>query len=379
MKEGLLLQGQEPEDDVGPPPVYGGHLIHGNKVRQTGSSGIMACGFYPGKRIGIGNAATEVFRLSDVVISYNDVAETNVANDYNSAFSNADGLPGGNNEAITIAASVQGYVVEHNHVHDTLQYGIDSKSGTRGGTIRYNRIWNCTNHGLYIDASRRFVDDLDIHDNVIWGCRNGLVLAREADFDADDPTLDLADFDMRLEDIRVWNNVIFDMERDGLVCFAHPGDHPSGRIAGIVIRFNTVFNCGQEQAYRDEIRLVDWADPAWRAAGVVRDFEMTGNLVWRDDGNFDVTDDFSGHAAFSINENFNFDGPRDPLFVAPTAASIVGRGDYLPELSLPDLRLQPGSAAAETVRRGVAGRYNLDAGGLARDTPTAAGAFAVTV
>ncbi len=373
-KEGILLRGQEPALDQGPPPIYGGHLVAGNLIRRTGSSGIMVCGFYPDKRLGIGNAATEVVRIENVLIRRNDVSETNVVNDYNQDFTNVDGNPGGANEAITVCCAYRNVVSEWNDVHDTLQYGIDYKGGGTGGAIRFNRIWNCVNHGIYIDSDRRFVEDLDIHDNLIWGCRNGLVLAREADYDGANPPADLSDFQMRLRNIRIWNNVIFDMERYGMLFYAHPLDCPSGRIENISVRFNTVVNCGQDQEYRDEIRMVDWSNPDWLAASVVSGFEMIGNLVWRNTGAVKVTDDFGAVPGFTVLGNANFTTPQDPLFLDPERPVSLGAG-VLPEITLPDYRL----SAASPVRAWLAGYseapFQYDAAGQWRPTRADAGAL----
>ena len=374
-KEGVLLQGQEPANDVGLPPAYGGHLVFGNRIRQTGSSAVMVCGFYPGKRIGIGNAETEVVRIQNCRIAFNDISKTNVANDYNATFQNADDLPGGNNEAVSVCCAYLNVITEWNDIHDTLQYGVDYKSGGAGGAICYNRIWNCTNHGIYIETGRRFVRDLDVHDNIIWRCRNGIVLAREADYDTEPGPI--ADFQMEFRNIRIWNNVIFLMDRDGIAASPHHGDHYSGTITGIRILFNTIVDCGQEEGhhYRKEVRLSGWTGPEWLAAGVLSDFVVAGNLVWRRDGEPGVLDEFSGSAGVTIAENFNFTGAVDPMLTAEDLTVTIGAGDYLVAITFPDFALRAGSPAAAMVNGRSAAPYNLNAANAARPDPAPAGAF----
>lgn len=379
MREGIIIRGQEVEDDAddGTVPTYTDIVVRGCVTRKNGSSGIMVCGYYPQQRYGVGNSLAEKFRISEVLLEYNDVSQSNNPNSFNSGFTNAAGNAGGNNECITVCAAALNVVTRFNFVHDSLQYGIDYKSGTKGGAIYGNYVWGMTNHGIYVDPSNRFVDDLIIYNNYVWDCKNGIVFAREADYPHDNPPENLDDFQMRIRNVRVYNNVVFNIGRDGIAFIKHHGDFPSGSITNIQIAFNTIVNCGQEegQEFRKEALLSGWHTDDWIAAGVVSNFAMFGNLIWRDGGDHRIRDDYSGVQGFNIVQNFNFDGSADPLFQDTDMTVTVEDGEYLPNVTLPRFAPRSGSPALSIVNGRNSAPYNVGIDGKSRPNPSPAGAY----
>ncbi|MDW3223398.1 MAG: right-handed parallel beta-helix repeat-containing protein [Paracoccaceae bacterium] len=330
--------------------VHGHHVFAGNVVRRTGSSGIFVCGFRPDHRIT--PEQTETLRTIDVLIERNDISATNAVTDYN----NHKRVPGGVNEAISVAAAAGDVITRFNDIHDSRQYGVDYKAGVRGGEIYGNRIWNMERYGIYLDAGRRFVDDIDVYNNQIWNCGAGIVLAREADFNKADP---VEDFTQRLRNINIYNNVMWDLEIVGLFCQGHPGDGPYGVIEDVRIRFNTVFNAARRGSGR-EARLSSWADREWLAAGIVNGFEFIGNILWRSDGKTQFLDEFGGRDGFLVSENLV---DQDPLFADP---------DTRP----PDLSLLPNSPAMGVLdAKFVSAPFDLSLTGVNRQATKSIGAF----
>lgn len=330
--------------------VHGHHVFAGNVVRRTGSSGIFVCGFRPDHRIS--PAQTETLRTIDVVIENNDISATNVVTDYNSQ----KRVPGGVNEAISVAAAAGDVLTRFNDIHDSRQYGVDYKAGVRGGAIYGNRIWNMERYGIYLDAGRRFVDDIDVYNNRIWNCGAGIVLAREADFNSTDP---VEDFTQRLRNINIYNNAMWDLEIVGLYCQGHPGDGPHGVIEDVRIRFNTVLNAARRGSGR-EARLSDWADRDWMAANVVTGFEFIGNILWRSDGRTQFLNEYEGQHGFSVSENLV---DVDPLFA-----------DH--DTRPPDLSLLPNSPAIGLLdAKFVSFPFELTLAGQSRKDSKTIGAF----
>lgn len=346
-RDGIFIEGIEGE-------VHGNHVIAGNLTRRTGNAGIFVCGFVPRTRLTM--AETEILRTVDVIIEQNDVSETNVANAYNSNLQNSQSEPGGVNEAITVAAAAGNIITRFNRVHDTRQYGIDYKAGVRGGAIHDNQVWNVERYGIYLDAGRRFIDDIAVYRNQVWNCKAGIVLAREADFDAAEP---IEDFHQRLRNIDVYNNSVWDIEVVGIYCQGHPGDGAYGEITDVRVNFNTVVNAGRSGTGR-EARLSEWSGGDWVASGVVSGFEFVGNILWRSDSDASFMNEFGDTVGFIVSDNLV---GIDPIFVDPFGQP-------------PDFRLQAGSPAVGLVgSEHITLPFHETAGQTNRTTSRNAGAF----
>lgn len=357
---GIFIVGTEGEQ-------HGHHVLAGNAIMRTGSSGIYVGGNSSATIIPL--TETGLSRTDDVLIEYNDVSQTNVVTDYNNNSTNPQGVPGGVSEAITVAAGVSNVITRFNDVHDTRQYGIDYKAGVRGGEIHGNRVWNVERYGIYLDAGRRFVEDVKIYNNHVWACRIGIVLAREAgsntvEYQTFRAQEGAEEFVQTLADIDVYNNAVWDTEAAGIFCQRHAQkDGPDGAIRDVRIRFNTVYNANRIETGRD-LNLSGWSEPDFEAADIVSGFEFIGNILWNDTADVAVLDTFSGKPGFAIESNLI---GVDPGFANPAA-------------SPPDLSLTPGSAAALLVGADfVEGGFALDIKGASRSTARSAGAYAIPV
>ena len=83
---------------------------------------------------------------------------------------------------------VERFLVEGNRVHDSPQSGkahwgggegIDVKNGSSNGIVRHNEIWNLPQVGLYVDAWRADIHNLEIYGNRVHHCANGIALNSE--------------------------------------------------------------------------------------------------------------------------------------------------------------------------------------------------------
>ncbi|MFK7882410.1 right-handed parallel beta-helix repeat-containing protein [Roseobacter sp.] len=290
---GIFVLGRQGE-------IHGNHLLANNVIRRVGNAGIFVAGYLPHKTL-----AYDDVRLRDIVIELNDISQTNIPTPYND-------FKGGVNECISVAAGARSIITRHNHIHDSRQYGIDYKHGVRDGKIYGNRIWNIERYGIYLDTARRYVEDIDIFNNVISQCGLGITLAREAVTDPDDP-VQMADLVQTLRNINIYGNVIFDIERSGIYCHDHPKDRPTGTISEIRIRFNTIVNCARS-GVGNEVRLVGWTGSDW--TGVLRSFDFVGNILWHDTPRetHTIYDEFSGHPEVLIDQNLI---DIDPQFRSP--------------------------------------------------------------
>lgn len=387
-REGILIRGQEPVDDNGQrPPVYTDFDVGGCVIRETGSSGIMACGFYPARINGQFNPTPTVQpRLSGINFHDLDVSNTNVANEFTKDFRNAFEEPGGNNECITICCAVDGFTVVDNLVRQSAQYGIDAKHGVSNGLIEGNTIVSVDNHGIYLDTERHHVWNITVRNNIMVDCGNGGAAVREAGEDKDqEDIVNPTPQTMSIRNVDIYNNLIINSRRDGFALIAHPGDFPLGEIVNLRFRYNTIINSGQQpdEHYRMDLRLSGWSQPEWIAAGIVSGLEVIGNVIYRDTNlrpeaeyqNTRVLDNFSGKPGFTIEENFNMTGSVDPMFVDHNVPVVIGSGDYMPTVTLPDLALRSGSPALAMVNGRSEAPFNLDFAGTTRPDPAAAGAY----
>jgi len=292
---------------------HGHHLLSGNIIRRTGNAGIFVAGYLPHQTLDYDDV-----RTIDVIIEGNDVSQTNIPTEYNN-------FKGGVNECISVAAGVDTVITRYNRIHDSRQYGIDYKLGVRNGKIYGNRIWHIARYGIYLDAARRYVENIDVFNNEIFRCGLGITLAREAVTDHDDP-VQMADLVQTLRNINIYNNVIYDIERTGIYCHDHPKDRPEGVISEIRIRFNTVVNCATS-GVGNEVRLVGWTKPDWD--GILDDFDFVGNILWRADGprTQSLFDTFSGALGVNVGQNLiGIDPQFTDLTGFHTAADSPARG-----------------------------------------------------
>lgn len=347
-----------------PDEQHGNHIIANNVVSMTGSSGIYVGGNSSATIIPL--EETSRLRMDNVLIEHNDVSQTNVVTDYNNNTTNPQGQPGGVAEAITVAASASNIITRFNDVHDTRQYGIDYKAGVRGGEIYGNRVRNVSRYGIYLDAGRRFVEDVAIYNNQIWSCRLGIVLSREAGSNTQNyatftAETGIEEFVQTLANIDIYNNLIWDIDEAGIFCQRHPQkDGPNGEITNIRISFNTVYNANRSGSGRD-LNLSGWSDPDFLAAGIASGVEFVGNIVWNDTDEVRATNRFTGEEGFFIDGNLI---GVDPVFLNPAATP-------------PNLALSVGTTAVGLVgAAAVISPFEVDIDGELRSPTGAVGARA---
>ena len=224
-----------------------GIRILDNDIENTGNSAIFVAGI-------VMRFVTQVdeYRLFDVLVQGNRVTRTNE--------------PRGVNEAITLGAGVDGFVIRNNHIFDTRQYGIDAKAGAINGSITDNVIHGIARHGIYLDAGSRRLANIVVERNAVFGANNGIVLAREANRDPEHPNL---------HNIRVRDNLVFDVNQFGIKAYRHPDDSGIGRFGEITIDANCICSIR-----RDGIRLGGIGDFAGRFTVADNLIFASGGTVW---------------------------------------------------------------------------------------------------
>ena len=131
---------------------------------------------------------------------------------------------------------VQGFVIEGNKVHDAQQSGkarwgggegIDVKNGTSNGIVRNNEVWNLVQVGLYVDAWRADISNVEIYGNRVHHCANGIALNSEQTGN--------------LSNIRVHDNLSYANGFNGIAVWRFK-EHPTSK--DIQIYNNTVVGNG---------------------------------------------------------------------------------------------------------------------------------------
>ena len=192
--------------------------IIGNQVDTTGNSGIYAAGLIMGQTIGVNE-----YRLFDVLIHSNEVTNTNT--------------PSGQNEAITVGGGINGFVVSHNWVHHSDQYGIDAKLGAINGRIHDNLIHHIEKHAIYLDSAVRTVANIEIINNTLHNNNNGIALARESNRTPKAPNI---------SNIEVRDNLIHDNDKYGVMLYKHIWDVGTGLFHNVKIHSNSIVKNGSD-------------------------------------------------------------------------------------------------------------------------------------
>lgn len=136
------------------------------------------------------------------------------------------------NECISVGEGVGNIIVRNNTVYESNQYGIDFKEGVDGGAIYGNTVYGLEKHGIYLDAIGKWDKNIDIYNNKIYNVGGaGITLAREKDGSTS-----------TLQNIRVFNNIIYDTDKEGVMLYNHTGDLGGGVLDNIKIMNNTIYN-----------------------------------------------------------------------------------------------------------------------------------------
>lgn len=87
-------------------------------------------------------------------------------------------------EAISLS-NADHFCIRNNSVADSAREGIDAKQGCTNGKIYNNKVRNCGNGdlvartGIYIDAFSKQVNNIEVFNNEIAGCPQGICVAAE--------------------------------------------------------------------------------------------------------------------------------------------------------------------------------------------------------
>lgn len=180
-------------------------VFQGNSTENTWSSGISA---FFGKNIVIDNNL--------VVLACND----------------------GNQECISVAG-VDGFEIKNNHVRDSGPgiiggEGIDAKDGSRNGSIHHNLVHDINRLGIYVDSWAHHTYNIEVYSNTVFNNNSwGICLATENGG--------------LLEDIRVYNNIVYDNIHVGIGIEGDEGWGVPGAkrpFKNIQVYNNTVHNNG---------------------------------------------------------------------------------------------------------------------------------------
>lgn len=179
-------------------------LIENNYTYNTVSSGI------------------GVWKSHDVVVAGNEVVLA--CND-------------GDQEDITIAGT-DTFEVRDNHVHDggpgtNGGEGIDVKDGSSNGRVYRNHVHHLQRVGIYVDAWDKHTYNIEVYQNVVHDiAAMGISLASE--------------MGGLLEDIRVYNNIVYNNRHVGVWLSGCCPESPTHPVREIQIVNNTLYDNGWE-------------------------------------------------------------------------------------------------------------------------------------
>lgn len=280
--------------------------LTGNETYGTYSSGISVWG------VPWSTDPTDYQHLFNVVIENNLVRRA---------------CDGGYNEFITVANGVNNVIVRNNEITESGSTalggeGIDFKEGVFGGQIQGNYVHDLVKVGIYLDAAGvgigpGGVENIDVSGNTVRNITagEGIELSTEGRGS--------------LMNIRVFNNVVQGVNKNGIVLYAHPSG--TGAATAVTFMNNTVY-----ANTRYGVR-VDW--PSTRASGI----HAQNNIAW-----LNGYGDWSVAAGSAATADHNLWG-TDPKFVNAAAG---------------DFHLRAGSPAIDT--GSAAGAPSVDLAGTSR-------------
>ena len=261
-REGIRVEG--PADPDAPPATD--IVIVGNHTYDTCSSGIAVWG------VDWGDDPGDYDNIRNVVIEDNLVEL---------------GTNGCRNEIITVANGAVNVDVRFNTIRlgdprrEGGDEGIDFKEGVRDSRIHGNEIYDLSDKAIYIDGGSGpqgpLVTGIEISGNHMYDLPSaGVSITTEGPGNVDG--------------VDVFNNVVHDVEGDGLLVYGHlDGLDAGGTVRNIRIFNNTVWNAGQRHDGHGGIRV---NHPT--ASGVL----VRNNVAWANNG-YDIL----GEAETTIDHN----------------------------------------------------------------------------
>ena len=166
------------------------------------------------------SGGSALFALSSVHVN----VHTNDFSNFCYLGANGRGIPC--QEGVSIV-SVDTFDVSGNSVHDARQNGaqvqpgggegIDAKEASKHGYIRFNRVWNLVQLGIYVDAWDKTAEDIEIYGNRVWNTASGIVIASE--------------MGGTVRNVRVHDNLVYRNGFDGIAVSSYGGNGLRDRIA----------------------------------------------------------------------------------------------------------------------------------------------------
>jgi Right handed beta helix region/Ricin-type beta-trefoil lectin domain-like len=144
-------------------------------------------------------------------------------------------------EGLSIS-NVDTFDVAENIVHDAPQKpgigpgggeGIDTKQNSKNGTVRYNRVYNLPQGGIYIDAFEGQLENIQVYGNIVYNTTSGITVAAEVRTGS-------------AKNIDIYNNVVYNNGITGIAVSGYgiAGDSQVGVRQNIRIFHNTAVNNG---------------------------------------------------------------------------------------------------------------------------------------
>lgn len=141
---------------------------------------------------GIGDMAGETVYGHDIVVKNchtNNTGSSGIAFFWGANITISDNIVETANYRSTQEAisfhGIQGFTINGNEVFDGLMEGIDAKGGSSNGKIFDNYVhdllageWDM--NGIYLDAYNRHETNIEVYNNVVERCGNGIIVGAEA-------------------------------------------------------------------------------------------------------------------------------------------------------------------------------------------------------
>jgi len=232
-------------------------------------------------------------------------------------------LTTGSQECITFSG-VSNFAIHHNEVYESGGStnggeGIDTKEDCSYGKVYSNHVHDLIRLGIYADSWDKTLHDIDIYNNRVYKCGDGIVLSSENGG--------------TVTDVNVFNNITYNNKNFGIVISNFSDNDNDGFKKNINIKNNTIYNNG----FGDD--NTSWGGGIIIYSTLVSNISIFNNIVSSNDA-MQISDK-SGVASVNKNLIYGYKGlnwtnevkgtnvvQADPLFVdADGADNIAGNLD----------------------------------------------------
>jgi hypothetical protein len=257
-------------------------------------------------------------------------------------------------ECLTVAGA-DGFSIAYNHVHHNgyaIEFGgegIDAKAGSCHGRVYKNTVHDLNKLGIYID-SYGYTNDIDVEANDVSRCMQwGICVAAEDDHIT--------------ENIRVFNNIVYDNDRVG-IGIENWGRDATHRMRNIHI-FNNTIVCNSEEVHTPD----PWGCGIHIDAPNAENIYIYNNLIaFNNNRQLDVLSFSNSRPTprnLVIDNNLVYYNPEHDLFTNP-GTNHINMNPLFSDITARDGQLASGSPAL-----GAASRTRLSPGRDFYDNPRA--------